>query len=404
MVVWYGTTRRHQKNSTKLHSTTMTGSHSRRIALMAGLGLAVLQVLWRFEWLTNNHPQPLHETSNHVHWESDSDTTPTAAPSMISTRPLMCSGNRLANIPGTKKDGTTIRKLWTFYSQNWGNVLSPYWAARIEAELGGYNYVDNVFGKKSWMQYLPTTVPAKQPRPTEFERFCNCYPPGKSYEYYHGCPFGWGETYRTIRNDTRNALKHFSAERPREEQDLVFDFFGPNDWLIYDRCNLLDHYGHGFGTLSTYNVIPTTGAFTVYTISGRMEGLGAEFCPKFHQIRNDYIRQRIPRVRVISLEQSEQMWVDFARLVFAPNLLLPSAGSSWTLWASLANNGSVKAVPFGRSTRSPVYPDNFEIVNATILYPPQSDSLSAQLLGFNDSKIATTPQGEEALLRCYRFC
>lgn len=136
---------------------------------------------------------------------------------------------------------------------------------------------------------------------------------------------------------------------------------------------------------------------------GRMAGLGAQYCPLFHDARDDYIKKRNPNVSVVRLEQSE-MWVDFARLVFAPNVLSPSAGSSWLLWSTLANDGNVKIVPFQRNMDVSVYPKNFEILNATFLYKPKKDPQSKTLLGFNNSTFADTPQGEEAVLKCYRSC
>ena len=156
-----------------------------------------------------------------------------------------------------------------------------------------------------------------------------------------------------------------------------------------------------------YNVIPTQGTFTVYTMSGRKEGLGEQLCPQLHHIRNDYLRQRNPQISVVSLDNDDPMWVDFARLVYAPNVLIPSTGSSWVLWSVLANNGTVKLVPpLGRNMDISVFPPNMELLtNATLLYPPQTDPLSASLLGVNHSSLfTTTPQGMESVFQCYREC
>jgi len=51
---------------------------------------------------------------------------------------------------------------------------------------------------------------------------------------------------------------------------------------------------------------------------------------------------------MVDLDQSKDSSIDFGRMVFAPNLLIPSAGSSWALWAGIANAGRVVTVPFKR--------------------------------------------------------
>ena len=306
-------------------------------------------------------------------------------------------------IPRTKLNGNeTIYQMGVFFSRNYGNVLSPYWAARVLAELGGYKFEGKKFGKGTFMEFLPTKVPAKPSRKHELERFlCNC---PQRLGYYHECPYGHGNIAETIRHDTRMALRQFAAGRSEEEQRKALgSMFKKDDWLIYDRCCLLGHSLHGFATLSVYDVLPTEGAYTVYSLSGREEG--EQSCEELHRIRDEYIKSRNPNITIKSFEQSSEIWIDFARLVFSPNLLIPSAGSSWALWAKLANSGRVVTVKNKPDDDPSTSPSNFEVLrNATVLYNPEVHAPSAKLLGFDKASDANTWWGKRLLLECYKNC
>ena len=105
--------------------------------------------------------------------------------------PVTCQSVAGTNprIPGVSIRGHSLSKSFTYYSDNWGNVLSPYWAARIYAELGGYEYTGRPIGPADgWMYHLPTSADAKSVRAGVLDKFCRCT---MSYEFYHACNYGW---------------------------------------------------------------------------------------------------------------------------------------------------------------------------------------------------------------------
>jgi hypothetical protein len=328
---------------------------------------------------------------------------PTASPTVtiMSTALEQCPPYMLQQIPGVNIQDSTLTKAYTFYSTRWGNVLSPYWAARAMAELGGYQYAGAAFGEGTWMELLPTHADApSSTRPARFVRACQC---GESFVYFHRCNFGWGEIFATIRTDTRMALSNYSTTRPIEERDAYEKLFQPNDWLIYERCCILCHSEHGFGGLRTYDSIPAQGEenFTIFTLTQNQideegnEGMG--LCHRLHEEAMQSIRRRNPNVQIVALENAE-MWVDYARIVYAPNLLVPSAGSSWTLWALLANDGNVVTVPMQRNMDVSVYPKNVEVLtDAGVLYP-DTDDLT---VGVRNDIIAETTEGRAKIIQWF---
>jgi hypothetical protein len=329
--------------------------------------------------------------------------TPASNSSPVTTQirqvgPLNCTGEqRLLTIPYVSIHGSVLTKHATFYSENWGNVLSPYWAARAMAELGGYEYKGGKFGKGTWMEYLPTQAAAKSPRPEVFFKACDC---DCRLVFFHACNYGWGEISATIRNNTRSAILKYAKERPQNEVDAVFKHFGQDDWVIYDRCtNMLDRV-HGIGTLQTYDVIPTTGSFTVYRLVGRRED-PFDFAAFLHDEVDKYLRKRNPEVKIVRLRQSE-MWVDFARLVFAPNLIIATSFTSWGLWALLSNEGRVVTLPFQEGMDPSVYPDNVQVLtNVTQLYRLDHNR-TAELLGLPFGKhFSNTTEARASVMKYF---
>lgn len=183
--------------------------------------------------------------------------------------------------------------------------------------------------------------------------------------------------------------------------------FGDKDWLVYNRCNIFNHAEQGFGSVDVYDAIPSTGKFTVFTLSnyGRRGGVEDQgLCPELDQVRDKRIKWRNPNLRIVSLPLSD-MWVDFARLVFAPNVINPSAGSSWTLWSLLANSGNVKTVPHHGGPGFPamnvsIYPPNFEVLKTSVLYPPEFWPETRQCVQFRLLN-SSDPVHREKLLRCF---
>lgn len=336
---------------------------------------------------------------------------------------LDCEDDNDAECPSLRKRINEINKSFLIgnyvfaqsrveVSGDFGNNLSKYWVARFFAEKGGYHYAAlmGFWGMDSFLQYLPKVSMAHRNKRDQeaFQRvLCTCPP---SLRDIHECNYGTAEIFETIRHDTRKALKKYANRRYRKPSDnrtqLLGEFFGPNDWFIYDRCVILGHSSHGFATLPIYDALPTEGSYTIYTTSGRKENMGGMLCDELHKIRDEHILKRNPNVTIRTIDQSADRSIDFGRLVFAPNLLVPSAGSSWALWASLANPGRVVTVRFKQNHHDvSVFPDNFDVrSNVTVLYGPDVNGESKRLLGFDRPEDAATPEGKQKLFDCFRNC
>ena len=78
-------------------------------------------------------------------------------------------------------------------------------------------------------------------------------------------------------------------------------------------------------------------------------------CEEIINTSLEYIKKRNPHANVTVLEASSP-YVDFSRLVFAPNVLVAATGSSWAMWSAvLANNNTVVAHIPSFGTIMPLY-------------------------------------------------
>ncbi|CAB9527740.1 expressed unknown protein [Seminavis robusta] len=325
-------------------------------------------------------------------------------------------------------DGNRTIWLETFIGNgyNIGNALSEYWASRALAQMGGYNLFRHGHTATSefdgwtngeFVRFLPhnvtntgTAEENNSNDPKAFQRFL-CNTPTELMNI-HEYQYGWSDIWETIQKEEIAALKKYADHRysndAESRRQLLGEFYEQDDWFIYDRCCIFCHPIHGFATLSFYDNIPSTGTFKVYSISGHYEGWGAAFCEELHQIRDDYIRARNPNVTIVSLQNSDDRDVDFGRIAFAPNLLIPSAGSSWGLWAAVANAGNVVTVKIMHDYDyvSKVSPPNYHVdKHATVLYNPEWYPPAAKVLGFsNSSTFLETPEGKKKLFDCFINC
>ena len=309
--------------------------------------------------------------------------------------------NGMPRIPGVQISSTTLRKSSTYVSQNWGNVLSPYWAARAVAELGGYEYNGNSFGRGTWMEYLPTKAPPRLPRKDRFHVLCSkC----THYEFFHRgeCSAGFGAIAPAILTDTRAAITQQAQRAHPKEVNQIFNFFQQQDWLIYHRCQIMDHKAHAPAVLCTYDVIPDQGNFTVYVMKGRPED-PLQLCDILVQESSQYIQKRNPNITVTILPQSTP-YVDFSRLVFAPNVLVACVGSSWSLWSAiLANNNTVVSL-------LPAWNTNVRDLFNTVTFLDHLPTLqtttfsqqAADQYGLLYASTPNTPQAKEAVLDFFR--
>ncbi|KAL7484029.1 hypothetical protein ACHAW6_009680 [Cyclotella cf. meneghiniana] len=329
-----------------------------------------------------------------------------------SISPLQCPNNNcpenqcpfgIPRIPSIaiQDDGHTMNKMSTYVSENWGNVLSPYWAARAMAELGGYQYRGNVFGRGSWMEFLPTTAPARESRKDVFENVCRAC---TSYEFFHKgeCSEGWSAIAPSVMQDTQRAIIEHSKQASDEEKNAIFSFFNPSDWLIYNRCVVFRHSEHSPGVLRTYAAIPTNGEFNVYIMMGRNED-SFNLCNVLVNESIDYMKRRNPLINVTVLDKSS-LFVDFGRLVFAPNVLVASMGSSWALWSAvLANSNNVVSLPMMPNSNISLLPEHVKfLVDVPTLLNPEDFESATSAYGIPPGKFSNTTEDREAVLRYFR--
>ncbi|KAL3785673.1 hypothetical protein HJC23_008709 [Cyclotella cryptica] len=298
-------------------------------------------------------------------------------------------------------DGHTMNKMNTYVSENWGNVLSPYWAARAMAELGGYQYRGNTFGRGSWMEFLPTTALARASRKDVFENVCRTC---TSYEFFHKgeCSEGWSSIAPAVMEDTQRAILEHSKKSSEEEKNAIFNFFNPNDWLIYNRCVVFRHSEHSPGVLRTYDAIPTEGEFSVYVMMGRNED-SFNLCNILVNESIEYMKRRNPSINVTILATSS-LFVDFGRLVFAPNVLVASRGSSWALWSAvLANSNNVVSLPMLPNSSIASLPGRVKfLVDVPTLLNPEDFESATSAYGIPPGKFSNTTEDREAVLRYFR--
>ncbi len=127
-------------------------------------------------------------------------------------------------------------------------------------------------------------------------------------------------------------------------------------------------------------------------------------CAEFIQSSVKYIKLRNPSVNVTALKPSSQ-YVDFARLVFAPNVLIASVGSSWTLWSAiLANNGTVVTlVPmFGTDIEALNLPQSVTILNdVRAMKNPRDFPDAAREYGIKHGVFSNSAEDRQAVLRFF---
>lgn len=314
----------------------------------------------------------------------------------------LCPGDGFPKIPHVKlqDNGRTMQKQSTFVSNNWGNVLSPYWAARSMAELGGYQYKGAVFGKGSWMEYLPTYAPARTSNPELFHQVCKrC----THYEFFHRgeCSEAWSHISLAIANDTQNAIEEHARRAPREENDQIFNFFQPKDWLVYNRCCVFDHSQFAPGVLATFDAIPTVGAFNVYIMMGRDED-PFRLCKIIVKESIEYMQSRNPNINVTILDRAS-LYVDYSRLVFAPNVLVAGMGSSWALWSAVLANSNNVVAHTQRWVNVSMLPNNvhFLLDVPTMLNPADFVNAPAAY-GIEPGKFSNSTEDREKVLNYFR--
>ena len=183
----------------------------------------------------------------------------------------------------------------------WGNVLSPYWMGRAIGELSGRSYTGGVFGRGSWMEYLPTAAEAKKARIDKWEHACTLCTHSNSWEFAHTCLAGWPSILPTMQKDTRSALVKYSQEKKTgipwhtsHEKDQP----GPgkdNEWVIYDRCttgenNICGHPEYGPSGFSFYLHLPKNTKLVIHVQTPDGSQVG-KVCKRFQDAREEFLKR-----------------------------------------------------------------------------------------------------------------
>ena len=159
----------------------------------------------------------------------------------------------------------------------------------------------------------------------------------------HHCFRGWPQFIDVIGDETRAALQQYASKRGVDIWRPA-----PETWVIYDRCEFVNPT-NGPNGFSVYNSIPCDRNTTIFT--WRISHFP---CAAMQARRLAYLRRKCSlwslrhfddgaarkntesrAARQESLE-SLSMFTDFARLAFAPHVIVNGAGSSWSFYSAIA--------------------------------------------------------------------
>lgn len=263
---------------------------------------------------------------------------------------------------GAIADGTLYAQVFGA-SDRWGNALSPYWQMRGMALLGGLDFVNPSGPMAEWMAHLPQRVPrpGAPPRPSEFDGACaSCSRHPGDWMFTHRCVGAIPHVAPHIVRDTRAALGRWA-----EDQGVALPRFYRGDVVLYDRCagdTVLSHDEYGPPAFSFYDAIPMD-ARRILVVGDASYQRTVPVCRALNASLHAHLRRIRPAA---SIEyQSGSRFEDFARLTLAPVLIRHP--SSFSLWAALANNGTVVSPPLFRGATFAL--DNWKWSSSPVLYP-----------------------------------
>jgi len=238
-------------------------------------------------------------------------------------------------------------------------VLSPYWLARSVAKMLLYRFrTTAAVGDDSWMRFLPTDIAPPEGsngcpninNKEAFRRMCDhqrieC----DTLLYAHKCS-GWELALPEMSGDTQQALAEH-ANTARMKLLTSPSSWRDSDMVLWDRCahnTVCAHSEHAPIAFSGLEFIPSSikRLFYVYANDSFQQ---SGICQQIQNARIEYLKQIRSDVQII-LDPGD-IEEDFAKLVFSPNVIVVSAGSSFALWSTLANTGNVwMPAPYGGNT------------------------------------------------------
>ncbi|KAG2500535.1 hypothetical protein HYH03_001312 [Edaphochlamys debaryana] len=267
---------------------------------------------------------------------------------------------------------------FSWEAAQWGNLVGPYFQCLSVAQLLGWTFRYASAFHEDWMARLPRTVAPGLVKvdPAEVKRamdVCSndlwCFP--------HDCLYGWRAAKPAIQNVLRTTFFTWLRDTGKEPHA-----FAPTDALIQVRCSsdtLLWHSSYGPAAFSFYvRNLPAyvRRVYALHAQHGFMSPAYFEPCERIVKALGEYITAHRPDVKFEIV--GGERWEDFARLILAPVLFI-EGGSSWGLWAALANTGRVFHPPFlapvwdgrgeaGGFLKPRVHP-RFVVADANVLYP-----------------------------------
>lgn len=293
-----------------------------------------------------------------------------------------------------------------------GNALSSYFGYLSFAVLGGYDFYNPAGFEEQeagFLSYLPKYLPTTQPpdRPAFTTMCMRC---GGTLSLVHAtCDYGWSYVAGLARTLIRTALGTYLHDQTDQGLEFPTFFASSDDWLIYDRMlfpDLVAAPGVGVATISIYDHLPRNKNYTLYILEcPRVEG-HRKLYEKLLLERDRYFQTNLPRVKVVRLEPSS-ITEDFARMVYAPNLLLVTVLSTFGLWAAIASTGNVLTMPLraDMNFQYDYYPPNVHVLkDQRVIIHPKWHAPSAELLGVSRQVNDTwfdTPQAAEEVRRAY---
>jgi len=216
-----------------------------------------------------------------------------------------------------------------WYSAAWGNLLSEYWEARGAAALAGVRYDGTpIPGNKTWLSKLPSqqnAYPALK-NMDALRKLCNQCTEGM---YPHGCVGKWTRIRQVIRDDTQAALQSFSLEA-----HVPLPVFHDNDVLVHVRLDP-GHPQIAYYAKSFFDEHIPDSTSRIILLSSEPKW-GKPILDSYTKMFRELCQHRLH----CSVErQSGTQFNDFAAIALAPTVFC--SGSTYCLWAAMANRGRV---------------------------------------------------------------